>query len=242
MRIGSYRFAPGVVSTLAALVAFGLLLSLGFWQLGRGEEKAAIQAEFARRMNEPPVDLDRIAPGAGGNLYRRGKAEGRYDTELVLLVDNSVRQGRPGYQVVSPLRLGTTGRWVLVDRGWIALGASRQRLPDVPPPAGEVSVMGYLARPQRPPLTLGASPALRGAGTQVVPWIEPDTVGAALGADVLPLVLRQQGPLDPGLLKEWPLLNMSAERHHGYAFQWFALAATLVLIYLFVNLKRLPAE
>lgn len=227
-----------MLPTLVALLVMSALLSLGFWQIERGDEKASIEAAYAERMQAAALDLGRSVPEPGNSVYRRARARGIYHPLLTFLVDNRVLNGQVGYQVVTPLQLSTTGQWVLIDRGWTPLGESRARLPDVTAPAGDLVVEGYLARPQEPPLKLGEPAPLRADAVQVVQWVDAGRIEALLGRDVFPLVLRQQGGHDPDLVKDWAVINMSPERHYAYAFQWFALAAALLVIYLVVNLRK----
>jgi surfeit locus 1 family protein len=44
------------------------------------------------------------------------------------------------------------------------------------------------------------------------------------------VVLQTQAEAD-GLRRDWPEINAGVEKHWGYAFQWFAMAATQVLLY-----------
>ena len=242
MSVGTYGFSPRVLPTLVTVILLAVLAALGFWQIERGEEKQAIEAAFAQRTGDEVLSLARITPVPEQHVYRRARAAGSYHERLTFLVDNRVHKGRVGYQVVTPLQLSNAGRWVLVDRGWVPLGESRTRLPQVPPPEGELTIGGYLALPQRPPLILGDPAALRPDEVQVVQWLDLDRIEGLLGDGVLPLVLRQQGGHDPALVKEWPVINMSPERHFAYAAQWFSLAVALLVIYLVVNLRKNDAR
>jgi surfeit locus 1 family protein len=55
---------------------------------------------------------------------------------------------------------------------------------------------------------------------------------------VQPFVLRQDSALDDGLTREWPAPDFGIDKHYGYAFQWFALAATLTIFYAYTQFKR----
>src|SRR5207244_3970484 len=102
---------------------------------------------------------------------------GEYDAAHQLFIDNKVHAGRPGFHVVAPLRLAASSRYVLVDRGWIAQGARRSDLPVVPPPEGNVPVIGRVTLPpqhyvelprQRAADTGAAGAGLRRAGHRFV--------------------------------------------------------------------------
>ena len=60
--------------------------------------------------------------------FRAVRAQGVYDATHQLLIDNRVHEGRVGFEVVAPLKLGEGPGYVLVDRGWVAQGPSRARV------------------------------------------------------------------------------------------------------------------
>ena len=60
-----------------------------------------------------------------------------------------------------------------------------------------------------------------------------------LGISLLPQVVLLDPNAAAGFVREWkPYYGISVQRHQAYAFQWFALATTLALIYIVVNLHR----
>ena len=52
----------------------------------------------------------------------------------------------------------------------------------------------------------------------MVLWLNPEEVG--------------------GFEYDLPVLNLNAAKNNGYAFQWFAMSAALLIIYIVVNTKR----
>ena len=57
------RFRPGVIPTVVVALLLPLLVSLGFWQLGRGAEKTALLATYAeRRATEPMARSELLQP------------------------------------------------------------------------------------------------------------------------------------------------------------------------------------
>jgi len=61
------------------------------------------------------------------------------------------------------------------------------------------------------------------------------------GLDLLPLSVQQQtapgSPAD-GLERHWPAPAIDVQKHYGYAFQWFALAAALALFHVWHRFIR----
>jgi cytochrome oxidase assembly protein ShyY1 len=55
---------------------------------------------------------------------------------------------------------------------------------------------------------------------------------------VQPFVIQQESALDDGLVREWPAADYGIDRHYGYAFQWFALAATIAVFYTVTHVRK----
>jgi surfeit locus 1 family protein len=91
--------------------------------LDRAAQKAELQTAFAERFQLPPTPLAEVDPADSANRYRHVVAAGRYDNAHQLLLDNQVRDGRPGYHALTPLRL-RDGTAILIDRGWLPLGSN----------------------------------------------------------------------------------------------------------------------
>src|SRR5262249_10824006 len=72
----------------------------GRWQVQRGLDKAALQAQFLEAGSHQAVEFERDLP-----QQTHAVAHGRYDAEHQLLLDNQSRHGQPGYEVLTPLHL-----------------------------------------------------------------------------------------------------------------------------------------
>lgn len=237
MRIGPYRFQPRLVPTLAFLLLLPLLVALGFWQLERAAQKQAWLNDLNQGAAATPLNLNESLPPLAAARYRRAEAEGRLDTTHQFLLDNQVRQGRVGYRVFTPLRL-TGGGVVLVDRGWVPAPPDRSRLPEVAVAEGVRAVTGVLYGGPSVGIRLGPSHHGDDNWPRRIQYLDFDALGAALGREVPPLVLRA---LDSSALVEAPRAprpELGPERHWGYAVQWFALATALAGIFIVVNTRR----
>ncbi|MFO1429597.1 MAG: SURF1 family protein [Candidatus Competibacteraceae bacterium] len=240
MPLGRFTFKPALVPSLVTVVLLPILLSLGFWQLRRAHEKEALQMAFQAAVNAsytPIADLDPTAPET---RYRGVIAPGRYDADHQILLDNQIQDGQPGYQVFTPLRPAGQTAAILVARGWVPLGPSRRQLPDLQVTTTPVTVRGRLSQPPSPGLRL-AEPVGADSWPHVVQYIDYERLAQALGYPLLPVVLLLDPAAENGYRRDWrpQLGEFGPERHVGYAVQWFALAATLIVIYFVVNIKRL---
>lgn len=232
-----YRFRPHWMPTLVALLLLPAFIALGFWQLNRAEEKRSLQAEYDRRGQEPPVALDgHIRRGEDLRFYRV-VAEGVYEPERQILLDNRVHAGNVGYYVVTPLRLRDSDTRVLVNRGWVPLGRDRSELPAVAPPADMQRVVGVATIPLERKFSLGI--AAPGPGWETVwPYLDLARYRATVMQPLQPVVILLDPQSAGGYVRQWARLDAGIATHQGYAFQWFALALALVALYLFVNIRR----
>jgi surfeit locus 1 family protein len=234
-----YRFKPMPLSTFAAAALIGLFIALGAWQLNRAQERQAMLLQYETRSHKPAVQLQLPIADTESWRYRRVKVTGHFDDDHQFLLDNQVSRGRAGYHVLTPLDPSAGQGNVLVDRGWVPLGTSREELPDVGVESGEVSLEGVVYIPYEGGYSLGGMATGEVGWPLRVQFIDFKQMAARLGVPLAEMIIR----LDPhsryGYRREWQIVPFSPERHLGYAVQWFALACALLVIYLVVNFKRI---
>ena len=236
MRFGNMEFSPGRWPTLITAVLLGLLSSLGFWQLDRAEQKRAMLGTY----NEQSRTLIRIDPRRAsfdGLQFQWAEVFGNYDGDHQFLLDNMIHDGHVGYHVLTPLRLRGSDVAVLVNRGWIPLGATRSILPDAEVSDITRQVVGRIKLPARKTFMLGEEEQREGWPYRVQ-RIRISELQKELGYPLLPIVLLLDERQDEGFLREWTPVSFGPERNVGYAVQWFGLALALLIIYLVVNTRR----
>lgn len=220
--------------TLAAVAGIALALALGNWQLSRAHEKSALKARIEQSSRGPAISVSVTELDAGDLFLRRVEAHGTFEPRFTVFVDNRVLHGVPGYHVVMPLKLGDGSRYVLVNRGWVAGTGDRSRLPEVRTPAGMVTVSGLAMVPSKHFLELST----KIAEGNVWQNLTLERYRLAVPVAIQPFVIQQDSALDDGLVREWDAPDLGIEKHFGYAFQWFALAAAILAFYLVTHVKR----
>jgi surfeit locus 1 family protein len=246
MRIGSYSFSPRLVPTLVTAALLPLLIGLGIWQLGRAEEKRRIEQTVARRIEAPPMEINaagwqsiHVDADLSALAYRRVTMSGRFEGAHQYLLDNRTRNGVAGFQVLTAFIPDDTDGGVLVNRGWIPLGERRDRLPALPVPSEALRISGAFDAPRKPPPLLGSSGYEHRQWPKIVQRVELEPIAEQLGISLLSQVVLLDPDSAAGFVREWkPYYGISVQRHQAYAFQWFALATALALIYIVVNLRR----
>ena len=205
-----YAFRPPAWAVALAVAGCAAGIALGNWQSDRAAQKRAAAKTVQ------PVSL-----------------KGEFLPRFTVLLDNKMHNGRPGYQVVQPLRL-PGGKQVLVNRGWEPAGGTRLQIPELRTPSGEISLQGI--RLDRLPRAY--EPA--GAKHEGAVWqnISVQEFAAWSGLALEPWVLEQHSDLDDGLVRDWPRAGSGVEMHESYALQWYSLAVLSIVLLVALNLKR----
>lgn len=224
-----WQFAPAV----AAVLLVALFVSLGFWQLERAAEKVSRQQLFEGGGTH--IDVRNASPTPE---FQPVRAAGHFLDERQFLIDNMISNGRIGYFVITPFEISPNEPLLLVNRGWIASGGDRSRLPEVSVGAEQTEIFGLSGRLPRVGIRPGG--AFDGAGDwpKLATFPEMSDLASALGRDVLPLLLLLDPDDQSVLVRDWRPREQGPMMHYGYAFQWFAMAIALFTILIWQLRKR----
>lgn len=225
---------PRWVPTVAAFATVALCIVAGNWQHRRMQEREALQESIRRAAAVAPVALPKTVDDWHAWRFRHVVARGEYDAPRQILIDNKVRAGRVGFDVVTPFRLADGGA-VLVDRGWIAAGPSRATLPRVLPPAGMLSLTGRIDLPSRNYYELGSGAVPAGPLWE---HLDPARFAKATGLSVLPIVIDATDPASTaGLGGDVSLPDTGSERNLSYMIQWYTFAALAAGLWAWFTLR-----
>lgn len=221
--------------TIASLVALGVLLSLGGWQVQRMSWKQGLLSKLEVRATAEPVTLARaleisIRSGEDAQFLKvAATGQFRHAFELHLF---GLANKQPGWRIITPLET-STGDVVLVVRGFVPevlKEADNRRSGQVP---GTVSVVGQVRYSEAPGIFIPDN-AVRSNQ-----WYSRNlpAMQAALPADLrqksLPFFVELEKPAHAA---QWPkpsplTASHLHNRHFQYALTWFGLAAVLIAIY-----------
>ncbi len=227
-----WGLALGVAAACAAL---------GHWQLQRMHAKQALLAastQVLERREARPLAV--AADAQRSRAYDWAAGGGRFADLPPVILDNQNRSSQPGVRAYRVFEPASGGLPLLVELGWLPLPGDR-RMPGVARPSGDALEVSGLVLP--PPSAGLASPAVQHQddGTVLVVALDPATVAAALGLPGLaPRILRLDPALPLGYARDLELLpnTLPPDRHLGYAVQWFALAAAVLVIALVLTVRR----
>ena len=239
MRVGPFVYSPGWLSTVLTACLLGLLIWLGTWQVGRAESKFAMRSQHDKVAVDGVLRLDAARQNLEALEFYPIEADGSFDGSHQFLLDNRTHEGKAGYHVLTPLLLDDHTA-VLVNRGWVPTGPSREILPPVPAPQGERRVNGKLFPPPRVFL-LGSSGYENTGWPLVVQSVDFERMEQLLGYALGSMIVMMAPDVPGGYTRLWkPYYGITPERHKAYAFQWFSLAIALLIIYLVMTVRRAP--
>lgn len=285
IKLGNRLFSPPWWATALFLIVGTVMLLLGRWQLQRAAEKISLATAATQALSAAPLELKELLAATGNQAltvisvqrnadeksaasaeaaakasinYKRVTVTGTLLVKRQFLWDNRVHKGQAGFEVIVPVQLTGTDSVVLLNRGWVPVGASRDKLPDVSlNDAAAISIEGLLTEPSRgfaggPALVVNDSTsdtddswpkllqyfdyhAISGSlGSPVVAGLVQNIAEDAVSANSLP-------PADFLKTNNWQAVANGPEKHYGYAFQWFGMFIALLVIFWVTNSRKVKS-
>lgn len=248
------------VAVVLTVVSVGILIKLGLWQLDRGNEKLRYEQQLSERAQQSSRSLDTvISEWKGSRTQAQGASEQQFlnglkvDVELetssglVVLLDNQINQGTVGYVIymLGEVRFKDENnslvaeKQLLIDLGFVAASNDRRELPQLGNITLPTNMSGRLYTRSVNPLSheLG----LENTTPKRIQNINITALSEYTGQAVLPFVFQPQS------LESWPYellwrpTAMKSEKHFGYSFQWFVMAAVLLFLMLLIGYRYLKA-
>ena len=228
--LAGYSFRPRGWALAAAAIACAAGIALGNWQARRAEEKRVVRERLEAALKSPPIEIPSAAIEAKPYVLKRIAVRGRFVAEHTVYLQNRIRRGRVGYEVLTPLRISNSEIHILINRGW----SEAPRSPTLP---GELRVEGIALERLARMLQLKEEPKSR-----VRQNLDLAAYAAETGLRLQPLIVEQHSDTGDGLARDWPRPDAGIEKHQGYALQWYSLAALAVALALGFSFRRIEAS
>jgi len=228
-------------STLLVMTGIGVVILLGFWQIGRYSENHAYNVHLTAMQAAPALVLSpgNLTADLTGMEYRTVQATGTYDFSHQVAIRNQVWTQSwgddVGYTLLTPLVLAG-GQAVLVERGWIPLKDNQPaswRQYDQP---GPVTVTGVIRLPARPEMGGAQDPTLEPGQVGLDFWniVNIPRLQKQIPFPLLPIYIQQApDPAQTGLpYRDSPVSNPADDGTNlGYALVWFSFGILLFIGY-----------
>ncbi|UPR58907.1 SURF1 family protein [Vibrio sp. ED004] len=240
------------VAVVLTLVSVGILIKLGLWQLDRGNEKLRYEHQLSQRATQSSRPLDivisewreesvRTQQSLNPSTLNGLKADVQLvkTSGLVFLLDNQINQGTVGYVIYMLGEVLTQDgrKQLLIDLGFVAASNDRRALPKIGNVTLPTNMSGRLYTRSVNPLSQELG--LEKTTPTRIQNINIEALSQYTGQEVLPFIFQPQS------LNSWPYemlwrpTAMKSEKHFGYSFQWFVMAAVLLSLMLLIGYRHL---
>ncbi|WP_341756773.1 MULTISPECIES: SURF1 family protein [unclassified Candidatus Tisiphia] len=217
---------------LLIILAFIILLSLGFWQIVRLQEKELFLNSIKNNLNNPPIDIKTLSVD---KLYAKVKMKGHFlaGKNLHLYGRKSMSTEKDGYYLISPFQ--TDGnKIILVAQGWFA-GKYKKNIDNVVNDSTEIT--GVILPSEKTKLFVLGNDVKNNV------WFTLDLIQAS---DILGLTLENFYLIMEGnnnrsdILQSLSINNLLNVRnnHLEYAITWFTLAISLAVMFVIYHLPK----
>ena len=223
-----------MASTVAVFLLVTVFIKLALWQDKRAEEKAETEQQ-----HRSAGTVSFAIALAEKKRFARIDVNGHYDPLRHILLDNQIWNGRSGVHVFTPFYT-LDGATILVNRGWLPLVADRHTLPDIPTSEQQTVLKGMLNTLPVPGRILGEADRLNpDQWPQLVTYLNHADIGQLLDARLENWVIQLSASELTGFEgRDWKPVFMTSSRHKAYAFQWYALATTGIVLWLFSGFRK----
>ncbi|MCW8877280.1 MAG: SURF1 family protein [Kangiellaceae bacterium] len=238
--IGKYQIRLNIWLLILFLIMQTLLNELGFWQLNRAKEKQVTLYQLEQGSISSIDDLTLLTQQHLAQ-FQHVELELEVEHEKTIYLDNQTNNKAPGYHVLNLVKDVKTGKFLLINRGWIFAGKDRNYLPEVEKPLSTWDIKGRL-------YSIGEGVAATAQGEIEylsdgirLPVLDKRVLGQLKDNFRLPLedfIVRIDKNEQHALEVNWMWTNMPVEKHLAYAVQWFGLALALLIICIIVAVKK----
>ena len=223
-----------LLTTCLVILAMGVLVRLGMWQLDRLEARRAFNARVQAQIDREALVLNRETLGSDlvNMEYRKVMVQGVYDYANEVALRNQAYENQWGVHLITPLIIEGTQIAVMIDRGWIPAEDYQSGDWSKFSEPGVVEVRGILRRSQdKPDFGNRRDEAPKPGSGRLTTWnfVNVEGISHQTPYPLLPVYIQKapengdNGLPIPGL----PKLELTEGPHLGYALQWFTFAAIL---------------
>ena len=228
----SFSFRPPWWGIVLVVSSVSLFMKLGLWQWHRAQEKEQLLLQAKHHSTYETLTAHFLPP-----QYQRLQVKGNYELEHTFLLDNRFYQHRPGFEVLNLMKT-ESGRYLLVDRGWVPVTHDRRVLPTLPSLMLYSSHKGQAYYPSSKSWVLDNRVPPLSAEPTILQKVDTQQLSKLLGLELYPFMLRLNAKDPNALVREWQIVTMKPEKHRGYALQWFSFAAAALVIFFMLNVER----
>ena len=241
MLLKNYIFKFKLIPTLIFAITFCGFIVLGFWQIDRADQKNVLNSNYTDRQQEAIIVLDKnnVIDEKSSLLWRKVEFEGSFINKQNIILDNQIFNQIAGFNIITPFKIKGSDSLVLVNRGWHPNLKNREMLPIINEISGERILQGHIASFPVSGIKLGKN-NIETLNSQIFRFQRLDAaeLNYFFSAKIMPYMIYLDPIIDKELYGNFKLPAPDSQKNYGYAFQWFAFAITLLIIFIRLSMKR----
>ena len=228
----SLRF---ILPSILITATFAFLVSLGFWQLERADDKRSIEASI-KQANTGSVELIKKEEGLQSKEYYEVRLQGKYLSDKQFIYDNQIVDQVSGYYVLTPYALEGQSKAILINRGFIPWNGRRGKLADIVIGQETREIKVQISKPIK---RMELKPSEVGIQFPVlIQSIDLQDMADRAKVDFSSVIGLLDASASNGFIRKWEPYTGSIEKHIGYAVQWFLMALVLAIIGIRIAIKQ----
>ena len=228
----SLRF---ILPSILITATFAFLVSLGFWQLERADDKRSIETSI-KQANTGSVELIRKEEGLQSKEYYEVRLQGKYLSDKQFIYDNQIVDQVSGYYVLTPYALEGQSKAILINRGFIPWNGRRDKLADIVIGQETREIKVQISKPIK---RMELKPSEVGIQFPVlIQSIDLQDMADRAKIDFSSVIGLLDASASNGFIRKWEPYTGSIEKHIGYAVQWFLMALVLAIIGIRIAIKQ----
>jgi surfeit locus 1 family protein len=237
----NYIFKFKLIPTLIFAITFCGFIVLGFWQIDRADQKNVLNSNYTDRQQEAIIVLDKnnVIDEKSSLLWRKVEFEGSFINKQNIILDNQIFNQIAGFNIITPFKIRGSDSLVLINRGWHPNLKNRETLPIINEISDERILQGHIASFPVSGIKLGKN-NIETLNSQIFRFQRLDAaeLNYFFSAKMMPYMIYLDPIIDKELYGNFKLPAPDSQKNYGYAFQWFAFAITLLIIFIRLSMKR----
>ncbi len=220
----------------AIIALFFILLSLGFWQLDRAQQKKHIEQLVYKAQQQEAIVFNNNINLVNKN-YHLLKLTGRYNNNIQFIYDNQIHNKQAGYNVLTAFNLVNSSKTILINRGFIPWGNDRNKLASINVKDNLMAIIVKINIPKiRPELKDTLTNPIK--YPLIIQSLNLDKLAKISKLNLYSVIGLLEKNQQHGFIRQWQPFYSSVDKHIGYAVQWFLMAIVLVIISFYWFVKK----
>jgi surfeit locus 1 family protein len=210
--------------------------------MDRADQKKIINMAFVERQNQPPINLNKetIQMPIKDIIWHHVTLSGEFLNDKNIILDNQIREEKAGFLIYTPFKILNSNKIILINRGWYPLTNSRKDILDIPPIKEMRIIEGQVSQMPSSGISLGkvVTEKLNESSFRLQK-MDYEVLSSLISKDLMEYEVKLRKPIfDKTYVVDSGIPVPDSDKNYGYAFQWFAMAFTLFIIFIRLGVKK----